>query len=80
VVILGDTIQTPGVLYNIEKKLKESYKGVVLCVDKASVNFPTIQMNHYTPIMQLVSHLIEEHGNTDIAFRLPAVQEFFTPL
>ncbi len=68
VVILGDTIQTPGVLYNIEKKLKESYKGVVLCVDKASVNFPTIQMNHYTPIMQLVSHLIEEHGITDIAF------------
>lgn len=68
VVIMGDTIQTPGVLYNIEKKLKANYKGVVLCVDKASVNFPTIKMDHHTPIMQLVSHLIEKHGITDIAF------------
>ena len=68
VVIMGDTIQTPGVLYNIEKKLKASYKGVVLCVDKESMNFPTIRMNHYEPIVQLVSHLIEEHGIQDIAF------------
>lgn len=68
VVIMGDTIQTPGVLYNIEKKLKATYKGVVLCVDKESMNFPTIKMNHHTPIMQLVSHLIEKHGITDIAF------------
>ncbi len=68
VVIMGDTIQTPGVLYNIEKKLKATYKGVVLCVDKASMNFPTIRINHYTPIVQLVSHLIEKHGITDIAF------------
>lgn len=68
VVIMGDTIQTPGVLYNIEKKLKETYKGVVLCVDKASVNFPVIKMDHRTPIIQLVSHLIEKHGITDIAF------------
>ncbi len=68
VVIMGDTIQTPGVLYNIEKKLKATYKGIVLCVDKASMNFPTIRINHYTPIVQLVSHLIEKHGITDIAF------------
>ena len=68
VVIMGDTIQTPGVLYNIEKQLKASYKGVVLCVDKTSKNFPTIRINHYTPIIQLVSHLIEKHGITDIAF------------
>lgn len=68
VVIMGDTIQTPGVLYNIEKQLKASYKGVVLCVDKASVNFPSIKMDHHTPIVQLVSHLIEKHGITDIAF------------
>ncbi len=68
VVIMGDTIQTPGVLYNIEKRLKTTYKGVVLCVDKESMNFPTIRMNHYLPIMQLVSHLIDKHGITDIAF------------
>ena len=42
VVIMGDTIQTPGVLYNIEKKLKASYKGVVLCVDKTSKNFHSL--------------------------------------
>ena len=68
VVIMSDTIQTPGVLYNIEKKLKSFYKGIVLCVDKTSVNFPSIRMNHRTPIMQIISHLIEEHGIDDIAF------------
>ena len=68
VVIMGDTIQTPGVLFNIEKKLKATYKGVVLCVDKASNHFPSIRIDHYTPIVQLVSHLIEKHGIKDIAF------------
>lgn len=68
VVIMSDTIQTPGVLYNIERKLKETYKGIVLCVDKASANFTSIRMEHHTPIVQLISHLIEEHGITDIAF------------
>ena len=68
VVIMGDTIQTPGVLFNIEKKLKATYKGVVLCVDKASNHFPSIRIDHYTPIVQLVSHLIEKHGIEDIAF------------
>lgn len=68
VVILSDTIRTPGVLYNIEKLLKETYKGVVLCVDKESMNFPTIMMDNHVPIVKIVSHLIEEHGITDIAF------------
>lgn len=68
IVIMGDTIQTPGVLFGLEKKLKETYKGVVLCVDKASIHFPTIKMNHYIPIKQMISHLIEQHGITDIAF------------
>lgn len=68
VVIMGDTIQTPGVLFNIEKKLKATYKGVVLCVDKASMHFPSIRIDHHTPIVQLVSHLIEKHGIEDIAF------------
>lgn len=68
VVIMGDTIQTPGVLYNIENKLKAIYKGVVLCVDKTSSHFPSVRMDHHTPIVQLVSHLIEKHGIKDIAF------------
>lgn len=68
VVIMGDTVQTPGALYNIEKRLKEGYKGVVLSVDKTSANFPSILIDSYTPIVQTVSHLIEEHGLTDIAF------------
>ncbi len=68
VVIMGDTIQTPGVLYNIEKKLKTFYKGAVLYVDKTSMSFPSIRMDHHTPIFELVSHLIEKHGIEDIAF------------
>ncbi len=66
-VIMSDTIQTPGVLGWIEEKLYQCKKPVI-CIDGESKYFRTIMTNHYTPAKQLVEHLIEEHGFTDIAY------------
>ena len=68
IVILADTIQTPGVLEKLESDLNEKYDKPVICIDKESKNFKTIITDHYTPVKQIISHLIEVHGFTDIAF------------
>ncbi|MCM1083401.1 MAG: EAL domain-containing protein [Clostridium sp.] len=68
IVILADTIQTPGTLKKLEADLKEKYDKPVICVDKESESFKTIITDHYTPVKQIISHLIEVHGFTDIAF------------
>lgn len=68
VVILGDTIQTPGVMDRIEEELHEKYKKPVICVDRESRFFKTIMTDHYTPVKLLINHLIKEHGLTDIAY------------
>lgn len=68
IVILADTIQTPGVLEKLESDLNEKYDKPVICIDKESENFKTIITDHYTPVKQIISHLIEVHGFTDIAF------------
>ncbi|MCM1272943.1 MAG: EAL domain-containing protein [Clostridium sp.] len=66
-VVMSDTIQTPGVLDWIEEKLYQSKKPVI-CIDGESKYFRSVTTNHYTPAKQLVEHLIEEHGFTDIAY------------
>ncbi|MDE6025091.1 MAG: EAL domain-containing protein [Lachnospiraceae bacterium] len=66
-VIMSDTIQTPGVLERIEEVLHQCKKPVI-CIDRESKYFNTIMTNHYTPAKQLVEHLIEKHGFTDIAY------------
>lgn len=67
-VVLADTIQTPGVLAQLENEIKTYYSGAVLFVDKKSENFPSIHMDDYGLTKKLVSHLIEVHGYTDIAY------------
>ena len=67
-VILLDTIQTPGLVEQLEKKLKEQYNGPVLCVDKKSDFFPSLMTEHYSAVKKIISHLIEVHGYTDIAY------------
>lgn len=67
-VILLDTIQTPGLVEFLEKKLKEQYNGPVLCVDKKSDFFPSLMTEHYSAVKKMISHLIEVHGYTDIAY------------
>lgn len=68
VVLMIDTIQTPGIASNIEKTVKQRFKGPVLCVDVESKYFPHIEMDYYKPVKKLVSHLIEHHGFNDIAY------------
>ena len=68
IVILADTIQTPGTWKKLETELSEKYDKPVICIDKESENFKTIMTDHYTPVKQIISHLIEVHGFTDIAF------------
>ncbi len=68
VVVLLDTIQTRGVAERVEDQIKEQFQGPVICIDKESKYFPVIMTDHYTPVKKLISHLIEVHGYTDIAY------------
>lgn len=68
IVIMADTIQTPGALEKLETELNEKYDKPVIFIDKESESFKTIITDHYTPVKQIISHLIEVHGFTDIAF------------
>ena len=68
VIVLNDCIQTPGVIDRLENQIKAEFHGPVICIDKESKYFPTIMTDHYTPVKKLISHLIEVHHYTDIAY------------
>ncbi len=69
VVMCQDTLQTPGVVEKLEKRLQSEFlNGLVVVVDKENKLFPTIMMDHYTPIVKLVDHLIDVHGYKNIYF------------
>ncbi len=67
-VILEDTIQTADGGAELEEMLHESFDKTVLVVEKDSKYFPSVFTDSTESIMELVSHLIEVHGYTDIAF------------
>ena len=68
VVVLADTIQTPGVVENIEETLEKSFDGPVLFIEGETTRFPVELQDNYHPIKKLITHLIEVHNYTDIAF------------
>ncbi len=68
IVILSDTIQTPGLAEKLEESIKNNYSGPVVCVDKQSKYYPTLITDHYFVCKKLVEHLIVEHGYKDIAY------------
>ncbi|MBR6172550.1 MAG: EAL domain-containing protein [Eubacterium sp.] len=69
VIIMSDTIQTPGVAEEIEERLKaEENCPPVLCVDKESKYFPTLWTEGYESVYALTSHMIETHRLRDLAF------------
>lgn len=69
VVLCQDTLQTPGLVKKLEKRIKSEFpNGLVVAVDKENNIFPTIMVDHYTPIVKLVDHLIEKHGYKNIYF------------
>ena len=67
-VIMEDTIQTADGGAELEEMLHESFDKPVLVVEKDSKYFPSVFTDSTESIMELVSHLIEVHGYTDIAF------------
>lgn len=68
VVLCLDTVQTTGVAEKLQKRIQAEFHGVVVVIDKESEAFRTIMMDHYTPIVKLVSHLVEVHGYKNIYF------------
>ena len=58
VVLLLDTIQTPGVASDLEEEIKSRFSGPVLVVDLESKYFKTIWTDGYTPVRRLIDHLI----------------------
>jgi len=68
VVLMLDSIQTPGVAEQLCEKISKIYDGKVLTIDVETKYFPHLDMDHYTPTQELISHLIELHGLTDIAY------------
>ncbi len=68
VIVLSDTIQTPGVEKRIEEKIHKSYKGPVLCIDSDSEFFNCFWTDGYDLVYATISHLIEVHGLKDIAY------------
>jgi len=68
VIVLSDMIQTPGVEHKIQEKLHACYSGPVVCVDTNSEYFYTFWTDGYGAVYDTISHMIEEHGMTDIAY------------
>ncbi len=68
IVILKDSLQTPNVAERIEDRLHESFRRPVLVIDQNSRYFETVMTDGYGPTYELVEHLIEKHGFTDIAY------------
>ncbi len=68
VIIMSDTIQTPGLIDRLEEDIHNRFKGPVLCVDKDSKYFKSFWTDGYSLVFALISHLIEVHGMRDIAF------------
>lgn len=68
VLILSDTLLTPGLVMPLQERIKKEFSGPVLVVDQDSPFFESVKMDHYTPVKRIVDHLIEVHGYKDIAF------------
>ncbi|MBR1797127.1 MAG: EAL domain-containing protein [Clostridiales bacterium] len=68
VVVMADSIQTPGVVERIENALNDHYRGKVLFIEAETDKYPVELQDNYYPIKKLISHLIEEHNYKDIAY------------
>jgi len=67
-VLMLDTMQTPGLVDTVMSEIRSKVKVPVITVDKKIDDYICVMPRHYDGIKAIVSHLIEEHGYTDIAF------------
>ena len=65
-ILLGDSIQIPGLEEALEEKLMAECSCPVIVLDKESKYFPYISINDEVTFEQLVDHLIDVHGYTKI--------------
>ncbi|MCR5383607.1 MAG: EAL domain-containing protein [Saccharofermentans sp.] len=68
VAVMADTLQSPGLADSLEEIIHLRCNCPVVFIDKESKYFPSIFPNHYGAVKQLINHLIEDHGYTDIAY------------
>ena len=67
-VILKDSIQTENASLKLEKRLKNTFDKPIVVIEKESDLFPSIYIDSYTAVFELITHLIKDHGCSDIAF------------
>ncbi len=67
IVVLCDTIQSPGSIETLIGEIKKNFKGPVLDVD-GNFDFPTQNSKSSKSILALLKHLTISHGYKDIAF------------
>ena len=60
-IVLPETLQTPGLMLRLEEQFRSRFHGRLLYVDRKSDEYDYIMLDHYKPIKRMVSHLIEEH-------------------
>ena len=59
VVILLDTILTPEFDKKLLKRVKEEFDGPVFVIDRETEDFEYILIDHYTPILKIMNHLMQ---------------------
>ncbi len=67
-VLMLDTLQTHGLCDSIMAEIRKKVKVPVITVDKKVDDYICVNPRDYDGIKTIISHLIEEHGYTDIAF------------
>ncbi len=68
IIILPDTLTTDDYNKVIEAEIKKKFRKPVVSVDLETEGFENIHTDDIQSIKQIVSHLIEKHKMTDIAF------------
>lgn len=68
IVMLKDTIQTKGIAARLEQEIHDRFAGPVLVIEQESLFFDSVCTDGYSPIVDLIEHLILKHGYKDIAF------------
>lgn len=68
IIILPDTLTTDNFHKVIEADIKKNFRKPVISVDLETEGFENIYTDDIQSIKQIISHLIEKHKMTDIAF------------
>ena len=68
IIFVPDTLKVEDIDKQVENDIKTKFKGPVVSVDIETEGFANIFTDDVHNVKKIVSHLIEEHNLTDIAF------------